>query len=335
MLLSTWPDLISVGEIAMTRELLLLRHGKSDWNTGVDDFYRPLKDRGICGAQRIGAWLAQRGIVPDHIITSPAQRALVTARHACKAMGNSDEEVQRDKRIYAAGIDELLAVLDDCPDSAGRVMLVGHNPGLEELLAWLTSESVPLPDDGKLLPTATLARLKMPLDWHALIAGCADLDSITRPEMLPKKFPYPAPDGKERRDRPAYYYTQSSVIPYRVRHGKPQVLVIASRKQNHLVVPKGIKEPGLSPRASAAKEALEEAGAEGEVAGTALGSYTYKKWGATCTVEVYPMKVTRLIAEEKWQESHRGRQWVSLKKAARQLEQKKLRSLLKKLEAML
>jgi len=319
----------------MTRELLLLRHGKSDWDTGVDDFHRPLKERGICGAQRIGAWLAQRGIVPDHIITSPAQRALVTARNVCKTMGLGDEGMQRDKRIYAAGIDELLTVLGDCPDSAGRVMLVGHNPGLEELLAWLTSEAVTLPEDGRLLPTATLARLQMSADWPALIAGCARLDSITRPEMLPKKFPYPAPDGKEWRDRPAYYYTQSSVIPYRVRDGKPEVLVIASRKKHHLVVPKGIKEPGLSPQASAAKEALEEAGAEGEVADTAVGSYTYKKWGATCTVTVYPLRVTRLIPEKEWQESYRGRQWMSLKKAARQLKHKELRSLVKKLETML
>ena len=319
----------------MTRELLLLRHGKSDWDTGVDDYYRPLKDRGKRGAQRIGVWLAQQKMVPDLIVTSPAERALVTAQKACKAMGNGDQGIQRDKRIYAAAIDELLAVLADCPPDAGRVMLVGHNPGLEELLAWLARETVPLPEDGKLLPTATLARLQMPADWRALVAGCAQLESITRSGTLPKKFPYPAPNGKEWRDRPAYYYTQSAVIPYRVRDGKPEILVIASSKKHHLVVPKGIKDPGLSPQASAAKEALEEAGIEGEVADTALGSYSCEKWGATCTVTVYPMKVTRVIAEEEWEESHRGRQWVSPEKAASQLKQQELRPLVKKLAAMI
>ena len=321
--------------MTMTRELLLLRHGKSDWDAGVDDYYRPLKDRGKRGAQRIGVWLAQQKIVPDLIVTSPAERALVTAQKACKAMGNGDQGIQRDKRIYAAAIDELLAVLADCPQDAGRVMLVGHNPGLEELLAWLARETVPLPEDGKLLPTATLARLQMPADWRALVAGCAQLESITRSGTLPKKFPYPAPNGKERRDRPAYYYTQSAVIPYRVRDGKPEILVIASSKKHHLVVPKGIKDPGLSPQASAAKEALEEAGIEGEVADTALGSYSCEKWGATCTVTVYPMKVTRVIAEEEWEESHRGRQWVSPEKAASQLKQQELRPLVKKLAAMI
>ena len=319
----------------MTRELLLLRHGKSDWDNGHDDFDRPLKDRGKRGAQRIGVWLAQQNLIPDLVVASPAERALVTAQKTCKAMGNGDEGIQRDNRIYAAEIDGLLAVLGDCPQDAGRVMLVGHNPGLEELLVWLANEVVPVPEDGKLLPTATLARLQMPADWRALVAGCAQLDSITRPGTLPKKFPYPTPDGKELRDRPAYYYTQSSVVPYRVRDGKAEILVIASSKKHHLVVPKGIKDPGLSPRESAAKEALEEAGIEGEVAETALGSYSCEKWGATCTVAVYPMKVTRVIAEEEWQENHRGRQWVSPEKAIRQLKQKELGPLVEKLAAML
>jgi phosphohistidine phosphatase len=319
----------------MTRELLLLRHGKSDWASGVDDYHRPLKDRGKRGAQRIGVWLAQQQRIPDLIVTSPAERALVTAQKACKAMGDGDAGILRDERIYAAGLDELLAVLGDCPQEADRVMLVGHNPGLEELLVWLAIEAVPVPDDGKLLPTATLARLLMPADWQALTAGCARLDAITRPAALPKKFPYPWPDGEERRDRPAYYYTQSSVIPYRVRDGKPEILVIASSKKHHLVVPKGIKDPGLSPRESAAKEALEEAGIEGEVAETALGSYTCEKWGATCTVAVYPMQVTRVIPEEDWEESHRGREWVTPDVAASRLKQQELRPLVRKLEALI
>ena len=315
----------------MTSELLLFRHGKSDWDAGVDDFHRPLKDRGKRGAQRIGVWLAQKGMVPDHVVSSPAERAWVTAQKACKAMARGDHGILRDERIYGAGIDQLLAVLGDCPDTAARVLLVGHNPGLEELLVWLASEAVVVPEDGKLLPTATLARLQMPDDWCALAAGCARLESITRAGTLPEKFPYPGPDGKEQRDRPAYYYTQSSVIPYRVRDGKLEILVIASSKKHHLVVPKGIKDPGLTAQESAAKEALEEAGVEGEVADTALGSYTCEKWGATCTVAVYPMKVTRLIAEAEWEERHRGRQWLNPDKAAEQLKQKELGPLVKKL----
>jgi phosphohistidine phosphatase len=171
--------------------------------------------------------------------------------------------------------------------------------------------------------------------WKEVAPDCALLESITRPANLPKKFPFPGPDGSELRDRPAYYYTQSAVIPYRIQDGKLEILVIASSKKKHLVVPKGIKDPGLTPQESAAKEAWEEAGVEGEVAMEALGEYRYPKWGATCTVTVYPMKVTRVVAEEDWEERHRGRQWLAADEAAARLKQKELRGLVKTLESVI
>jgi phosphohistidine phosphatase len=170
----------------MKRELLILRHGKSDWSVNVEDFQRPLKDRGRRGARHMGEWLRQQELVPDYVISSPAERALVTAEKACKAMGLGVGAVHRDRGIYAADLDDLLGVLEGCPEKVRRVLLVGHNPGLEELLEYLADEKIPLPDDGKLLPTATLARLQMPVDWHDLEAGCARLVSIIRPGALPK-----------------------------------------------------------------------------------------------------------------------------------------------------
>lgn len=170
----------------MTRELLLLRHGKSDWSAGADDFHRPLNQRGKRAAKRIGVWLAQQELVPDYILTSPAARALATAEKVCKGMGNSAQEIRLDDRVYEAGVDDLLAALGDCPDAASRVMLVGHNPGLEALLGWLASDRVAVPGDGKLLPTATLARLAMPADWRSLPRACASLISIIRPGTVPE-----------------------------------------------------------------------------------------------------------------------------------------------------
>lgn len=308
----------------MTRELLILRHGKSDWGTERDDYHRPLKDRGKRDAQRIGAWLAQHNLLPDHVISSPAERAIVTAEKACKAMGFGVRMIEPDERIYEAEVDALLAVLEGCPEQAQRVLLVGHNPGLERLLDYLAKDRMPLPADGKLLPTATLAWLQMPADWQLLIAGCARLESITRPGTLPREFPFPAPDGPEQRERPAYYYTQSSVIPYRVQGENPEILLISSSKKKHWVVPKGIKEPGLTPQESAAREAREEAGIEGTVSPGVLGSYEYEKWGATCKVDVYAMEVTRIIPEEEWEERHRGREWVTPELAAQRLRQEEL-----------
>lgn len=169
-----------------TRELLLLRHGKSDWNVAVDDYHRPLKQRGRKGARRIGAWLLRQRLLPDHIVSSPATRALTTARKSATAMGIADTLVHQDKRLYEACLEDLLEVLGNCPNTAQRVMLVGHNPGLEELLIYLARTPLPVQQDGKLLPTATLARLEMPDDWKKLPAGCARLLTLQRARDLPK-----------------------------------------------------------------------------------------------------------------------------------------------------
>ena len=75
---------------------------------------------------------------------------------------------------------------------------------------------------------------------------------------------------------------------------------------------------------SAAKEAWEEAGVEGEVSEKVVGTYTYQKWGAQCTVSVFPMRVARLLDDEEWQERHRGREWVSPRVAAMLLKQPEL-----------
>ena len=121
----------------MSRELLLLRHGKSDWSVDVDDFHRPLKDRGKRGAQQIGTWLAKNDLQPDRVISSPAERAINTAEKAIKAMGASARDIVRDQRIYEAGVGALLRVLAEVPAEHRRVMLVGHNPGFENLLIHL------------------------------------------------------------------------------------------------------------------------------------------------------------------------------------------------------
>lgn len=319
----------------MTRELLILRHGKSDWGTGDDDFHRPLTERGESGALRMAIWMLEQRLLPDYVVASPAERALATAQKACTTMGMRLQEIQKDPRVYAAGVDELLRVVADCPGTARRVMLVGHNPGLEDLLSYLADKPIPLPDDGKLLPTATLARLRMPDDWKKLQEGCARLESITRPGTVPDKFPFPSQGHTELRDRPAYYYSQSSVIPYRIRDGKLEILIISSSKRKHWIIPKGIREPGMSAQESAAREAREEAGVEGRVADSLIGTYTYEKWGATCTVDVYPMEVTRVLPEAEWEERHRGREWVSPKLAAKRLKQDELKPMLDMLVTLL
>jgi len=170
----------------MTRELCLLRHGKADRNLAMDDFDRPLKKRGKRAAQHIGEGLHHLHLIPDWIVSSPAKRALATAKIVHKALAVEGLIVTQDQRLYQEGIERIKAVLAECPTDAVRVLLVGHNPELEDLLIYLVG-AVHLPDTDKLLPTAALARLKMPDDWSHLDAGCAKLLSITHPKSLPEE----------------------------------------------------------------------------------------------------------------------------------------------------
>jgi phosphohistidine phosphatase len=170
----------------MSRELCLLRHGKSDRDDlAMDDFDRPLKKRGKLAAQRIGTWLKQENLVPCCLICSPAKRALSTAKIVHEVIAEDALHIKQDKRLYQEGFERLKTVLAECPSDAGRVLLVGHNPELEDLLIYLAG-APNLPDTDKLLPTAALARLQMPDDWSHLDAGCAKLLSITCPKYLPE-----------------------------------------------------------------------------------------------------------------------------------------------------
>jgi phosphohistidine phosphatase len=168
----------------MNRELWLLRHAKADRPAEMDDFDRPLKKRGKRAAQRLGLWMKNQQLIPDYIVTSPAKRAYATAEIVYKALG-TDQTIHTDSRLYAASFEQMKAVLAECPNQSTRVLLVGHNPALEELLINLVGEAG-LSDDDRLLPTAALARLNMPDDWTHLEAGCSKLLSITYAKSLPE-----------------------------------------------------------------------------------------------------------------------------------------------------
>ena len=117
---------------------------------------------------------------------------------------------------------------------------------------------------------------------------------------------------------PDWIYRQSAVLPYRLRDGDPEVLLITSRGGRRWVLPKGIVEPGMTAPASAAKEAREEAGIEGRVSKRCLGSYRQDKWGGTCRIKVFPMKVTAEFAD--WPEAAiRRRAWLPLRAAIERL----------------
>ncbi len=129
--------------------------------------------------------------------------------------------------------------------------------------------------------------------------------------------------------KPNYYYKQSAVIPYRYTNDKLEILLITSRKRKRWIIPKGIIEPNLTPQESALKEAIEEAGVKGKVYKELYGSYEFLKWGNTCEVKVYLMKVDKEL--DKWMEDFRERKWVSIARADELIDQPELNKLVKKI----
>jgi len=169
----------------MKRSLLIMRHGKSDWHTGSQsDFERPLTMRGQKAVKRIGKWLIQQELAPDYIISSPANRAQQTAIGICRKLKLDESGITWEPRIYGADMETLLYVLGACPAEKQRVMLIGHNPGLEMLLRYLAGETFETSQDHNPMPTAALATLDMPDNWEGLDAGAGKLLSIIYPREL-------------------------------------------------------------------------------------------------------------------------------------------------------
>ncbi|MDQ6950877.1 MAG: NUDIX domain-containing protein [Mariprofundales bacterium] len=312
------------------RTLLLMRQGKGVKRaSGID---ARLRDRGKRKAQRMGVWIAQQGWIPDQILAAPTPCAVVSAEKAAKAMGIGVQQMVVNARLDKADMATLLDELTLVPETVHTLMLVGDGVGLEQLIVRLVANGDTVAAGGrKLLKHGSLAVLKWQGAWAELEASAAELVDLIDVRSLPKRFPFPDAQGAELRDRPAYYYRQSSVIPYRrATHGL-EVLLMGSSKKHHWGVPKGIHEPGMSAQESAAKEAVEEAGVRGRIDQRLLGVYDYEKWGNCCRVEVFAMEVTELLAEDLWQESHRGRQWVAVETAVGMVKAQQLVPLMRRL----
>lgn len=117
------------------KRLVLIRHAKSSWkNPGLRDFDRPLNKRGKENAPEMGRRLAQRSLMPDRVVSSPAKRAIKTAEIIAESIGFPADRISQVPPIYAATVPELLSVLRGLEDGDEIVFLVGHNPGLTDLI---------------------------------------------------------------------------------------------------------------------------------------------------------------------------------------------------------
>ncbi|HEX6383989.1 MAG TPA: histidine phosphatase family protein [Anaerolineae bacterium] len=161
------------------KTLLILRHAKSSWdNANLSDHDRPLNERGQRDAPRMGRLLRDRELVPDLIITSTAERALATAEAVALA-SDYDGEIKYTRRFYHADPETYLEVLQTVPNKYERVMIVGHNPGMEELVEQLTGQA-------ERLTTANIAHVELPVSsWKELMDETeGELIDLWRPKEL-------------------------------------------------------------------------------------------------------------------------------------------------------
>ena len=144
------------------KRLLIMRHAKSSWaDTGIDDWMRPLNDRGRRDAPRAGEWLRERGLTPDLIVTSDAVRARATAEAVAQACGYGGEAI-KEPSLYHATPENVIEVVARASDTARSLLIVGHNPGFEDLVSRLSGES-------HTMPTAALFVFDVPIkSWSEM-----------------------------------------------------------------------------------------------------------------------------------------------------------------------
>lgn len=155
------------------KSLTLLRHAKSERDSSGGDFERSLNDRGRADSRRMGTEIRDLCLRYDLVLASPARRVVETLA------GVGGLSPNLDRRIYNAATDELLEIVVETDDGIDRLLLVGHNPGMEQLAARLTGKAV---DE---MPTGALAEIELPEEqWRDVGKGSGRLVRLLKPKDL-------------------------------------------------------------------------------------------------------------------------------------------------------
>lgn len=169
------------------RTLFLLRHAKSSWDEPASsDFERPLAPRGLKAAPLMGAAMASRNWLPDRVLVSPAVRTRETWNLVAPHLP-AGVEVAFPDQLYMAASEQILELVRAAPVTTSTLLVLGHNPGLEELAALLAdggSEAEALGRMAEKFPTAALARFEFQGKWRDLAPGGAHLTHFMRPKDL-------------------------------------------------------------------------------------------------------------------------------------------------------
>lgn len=152
------------------KTLYIVRHAKSDWShPELSDYDRPLNQRGLEAAPMMGQRLREQGVQPDLIISSPAHRALSTAKLIAEQLDYSFKDIVENEAIYEAGCDTLVSLINELDNSHQHVMLVCHNPGATVLSNFLMADHVTH------MPTCAIVAIEFPVDdWQAIMQSMGE-----------------------------------------------------------------------------------------------------------------------------------------------------------------
>ncbi len=164
------------------KTVFLVRHAKSSWDQSMlDDFDRPLNERGNADAPRMGKLLKKKKIKPDILYSSPAVRALTTAKLISTELGYPENKIKTDRQLYHADEETLFNFLRTLSDDYDEVMLFGHNPGITEFANELLGENIVN------IPTTGVVSGRLAIEsWKDAKPGCGTLRFFDSPKMLNK-----------------------------------------------------------------------------------------------------------------------------------------------------
>ena len=161
------------------KKLYIIRHGKSDWgNPEVNDFNRPLNHRGLKDAPRVGKHLLTSYEKADTIISSPAKRAITTAKLIANEINYPDSSIIENENIYLASKETILQIINKIDDQFNCAYIFGHNPGFSNLASYLT-------DDWIEMKTCCVAVLNFEVNsWKHISKGTAILEKYISPKSI-------------------------------------------------------------------------------------------------------------------------------------------------------
>jgi phosphohistidine phosphatase len=145
------------------KTLYLVRHAKSSWDDpSLNDQQRPLNKRGHKAALLMGERLKQRSVTVEQIVSSPALRALTTARYLADAIAYEQKDIIIERELYFSGVDEMLALLHDCDPDIESLMLVGHNPDMTSFSNFLCGYH------SSNMPTCAISTIQFDKQWKKI-----------------------------------------------------------------------------------------------------------------------------------------------------------------------